>query len=166
MNIAFYGSAILSGISSAAIGVIIYALERLVLDGATGAEMLRLEEFRQEFEAQWVDDEGDTEDEADCYQNYEDQSSESERKPYNASNSSDQAKKEAGYKTLGVSPNASKEEINTAWRAEMKRNHPDRVADLAPEFRALAEQRATRLNVAREEGLSLNVAREEGLSQR
>jgi DnaJ domain len=57
------------------------------------------------------------------------------------------------YETLGVSPQASVDEINAAWRLKMRRNHPDRVAELDPEFRMLAEERSKRLNKAREEGL-------------
>lgn len=63
---------------------------------------------------------------------------------------------EEWYETLGVSPTASRREINEAWRFKMTRNHPDRVAELDPEFRALAEQRTKRLNAAREEGLTLH----------
>src|SRR5262249_20931842 len=57
------------------------------------------------------------------------------------------------YETLGVSPQVSADEINAAWRVKMRRNHPDRVAELDPEFRMLAEERSKRLNKAREEGL-------------
>ena len=57
------------------------------------------------------------------------------------------------YEILDVSPTASIEEINAAWREKMKRNHPDRVAELDPEFQTLAHKRAKALNDAREEGL-------------
>jgi hypothetical protein len=63
------------------------------------------------------------------------------------------AKDETCYEILGLSPGASKEEINAAYHERIKRSHPDKVADLDPEFRALAEQRAKRLNAAREEAL-------------
>ena len=55
------------------------------------------------------------------------------------------------HETLGVSPNASASEINAAWRQKLTRNHPERVAELDPEFQALAEERTKRLNAAREE---------------
>jgi DnaJ domain len=57
------------------------------------------------------------------------------------------------YETLGVTPSATREEIEAAWHAKMKKNHPDRVATLDPEFQALAEERTKRLNAAHEEAL-------------
>jgi DnaJ-domain-containing protein 1 len=60
---------------------------------------------------------------------------------------------EPWYETLGVSPSASAQEINAAWREKMRKNHPDRVAELDPEFQTLAEDKSKRLNIAREEGL-------------
>jgi DnaJ-domain-containing protein 1 len=35
----------------------------------------------------------------------------------------------------------------------MRKNHPDRVAELDPEFQTLAEDKSKRLNNARAEGL-------------
>ena len=67
---------------------------------------------------------------------------------------SDDADNRAWYDTLGISPGASNNEINSAWRERMKKNHPDRVAELDVEFRELAERRAKMLNAAREEGLN------------
>jgi DnaJ-class molecular chaperone len=49
------------------------------------------------------------------------------------------------YKILGVSYQASPTEIKRAYRAAMKRSHPDR---LSPELRADAESRARELNEA------------------
>ena len=45
------------------------------------------------------------------------------------------------------------EEINSAWRARITRNHPDLVAEMDAAFHDLAEARTKRLNAAREEGL-------------
>ena len=60
---------------------------------------------------------------------------------------------EPWYETLGISPNASAREINEAWREKMRKNHPDRVAELDPDFQTLAEDKSKRLNSARAEGL-------------
>jgi DnaJ-domain-containing protein 1 len=49
---------------------------------------------------------------------------------------------------LGVSPNASKEEIVRSYRRKVLQNHPDRVAGLAPEFTALADSRMKAINAA------------------
>jgi DnaJ-class molecular chaperone len=49
------------------------------------------------------------------------------------------------YKLLGVSYQATPAEIKRAYRAAMKRSHPDR---LAPDLRAEAESRARELNEA------------------
>jgi curved DNA-binding protein CbpA len=49
------------------------------------------------------------------------------------------------YRLLGVAPSATKEEITRAYRQAMKDVHPDRQS---PEARALAEERAKRLNAA------------------
>lgn len=49
------------------------------------------------------------------------------------------------YKMLGVSYQATPAEIRRAYRAAMKRSHPDK---LAPELRAEAETRARELNEA------------------
>jgi curved DNA-binding protein CbpA len=49
------------------------------------------------------------------------------------------------YRLLGVKPSATKEEITRAYRLAMKEIHPDRQS---PDGRALAEERAKRLNAA------------------
>lgn len=46
------------------------------------------------------------------------------------------------YAVLGVRPGATPEEITQAYREQMKRYHPDRVADLGPELQRLAHERA------------------------
>jgi hypothetical protein len=50
------------------------------------------------------------------------------------------------YELLGVPPMASMGEITRAYRQLATQVHPDKVAHLAPEFRALAEQRMKDLN--------------------
>ncbi len=52
------------------------------------------------------------------------------------------------YDVLGVGPGASREEIRAAYRRLVQQYHPDRVANLAPEFRELAEQRMKEINAA------------------
>lgn len=54
------------------------------------------------------------------------------------------------YEVLGVSPGASDEELTSAYRRMAKQYHPDRVADLGPEFRQLAEERMKEINAAYE----------------
>jgi len=50
--------------------------------------------------------------------------------------------------TLGQGRNASAEQIKTAWRNLSLENHPDRVHQLGPEFRDLAERRMKDINAA------------------
>lgn len=49
---------------------------------------------------------------------------------------------------LGVPPNATKSEINAAYRRMAQMYHPDKVANLAPEFKDLAERRMKEINAA------------------
>lgn len=55
------------------------------------------------------------------------------------------------YAVLGVSEQASQEEIEQAYRRRMSEYHPDKVASAAPELKALAEQRASEINSAYEQ---------------
>jgi hypothetical protein len=52
------------------------------------------------------------------------------------------------HAVLGVAPGATFEQVRQAWRARITQYHPDKVAHLAPEFRALAEQKTRELNEA------------------
>ena len=52
------------------------------------------------------------------------------------------------WKVLGVSQEASLEEINQHYRKAMRMYHPDKVAGMAPEIIALAERRTKELNAA------------------
>ena len=51
-------------------------------------------------------------------------------------------------------PTASAEEIKASYRRLIAQYHPDRVATLAPEFRALAEEKSKELNAAYEAGMA------------
>lgn len=55
------------------------------------------------------------------------------------------------YEVLGVGRGASKEEISRAYRAEMKRYHPDRVADLGEELQEVAHEKAIEIQRAYEQ---------------
>jgi cold shock protein len=55
------------------------------------------------------------------------------------------------YEILGLSPGASLEEVTKAYRREAQKNHPDKVATMAAEFRELAEKRMKEINAAYEE---------------
>lgn len=52
------------------------------------------------------------------------------------------------YDLLDVDPSADKEAIRVAYRKQMTLYHPDKVAELGPDLRALAEDRAKELNAA------------------
>ena len=52
------------------------------------------------------------------------------------------------YSVLGVLPGATLAEAKRAWRALIVQYHPDKVAHLAPEFRALAETRTREIQEA------------------
>ncbi|NOZ69026.1 MAG: DnaJ domain-containing protein [Deferribacteres bacterium] len=55
---------------------------------------------------------------------------------------------EDAYALLGVSPDASWEEINRAYREKMARSHPDKVSHLSEELQEKAEEITRRLNEA------------------
>jgi DnaJ-domain-containing protein 1 len=52
------------------------------------------------------------------------------------------------HAVLGVTPGASREEITQAYRHQLKRYHPDRVADLGPELQHVAHQKTVELQRA------------------
>lgn len=54
------------------------------------------------------------------------------------------------YQILGISPSATLAEISKAYLQQIKKNHPDRVGGMAPEFIRLAEERTKRINQAYE----------------
>ena len=62
---------------------------------------------------------------------------------------------ETWFDVLHVPPSADIEEIKTAYKMLIKQNHPDRVHDMAPLFRELAEFETKRINAAYQEALRL-----------
>jgi DnaJ-class molecular chaperone len=52
------------------------------------------------------------------------------------------------YDVLGVAPDATHDQIVSAYRARMSEYHPDKVASLGSDIRALAEQKAKEINAA------------------
>jgi DnaJ-domain-containing protein 1 len=55
------------------------------------------------------------------------------------------------YAELGVSPGASREAITRAYHEQVKRYHPDRVADLGVELQELAHSKTITLRRAYDE---------------
>ena len=56
------------------------------------------------------------------------------------------------YATLGVSPDASDEEVKKAWKKKLAAFHPDKIEgkDLDPEWEALANEKSAQINQAYE----------------
>ena len=52
------------------------------------------------------------------------------------------------HEVLGVRPDATSAEIAGAYRSKVAQYHPDRVAQMGPEIRALAEQKTAQINRA------------------
>lgn len=59
----------------------------------------------------------------------------------------------AWHEILGVPPFATLDEVKTAYRRRMAEYHPDKVAGLGDELRALAESKSKEINVAYEAAL-------------
>lgn len=52
------------------------------------------------------------------------------------------------WDVLQTTWDASDDEIRAAYRRQISQYHPDKVATLAPDIRALAEQRSAQINAA------------------
>lgn len=57
------------------------------------------------------------------------------------------------HDVLEVSPQATREDVVQAYRRRISQYHPDKVACMAPEIRALAETRSNEINVAYDRAL-------------
>ena len=68
-----------------------------------------------------------------------------------ASGSTGRTKARSPYDVLGVAPTATETEVTAAYRKLVHMYHPDKVAELAPEFREVAEQRMKEINAAYED---------------
>lgn len=58
---------------------------------------------------------------------------------------------ESAYKILGISPDASDEEVKAAYRKMALKHHPDRVATLGEDVKKAAEQKFQEINNAKEQ---------------
>lgn len=58
------------------------------------------------------------------------------------------------HDVLGVAPDATHDQIVSAYRARMSEYHPDKVANLGADIRALAEQKAKEINAAYAEAMA------------
>lgn len=63
------------------------------------------------------------------------------------------------YEILNVAPNASTAEIKHAYRMLVSQYHPDKVATLGDELKAVAERKSMQINVAYAEAMRI---REDG----
>jgi DnaJ-class molecular chaperone len=52
------------------------------------------------------------------------------------------------FDVLGLSSSATIDDVKRAYKVLMKQNHPDRVFDMSPAFRKLAEAETKKINVA------------------
>ena len=57
---------------------------------------------------------------------------------------------EAAYKVLGISPNATNDEVKAAYRQMALKHHPDRVATLGDDVKQAAEKKFQEINDAKD----------------
>ncbi len=55
------------------------------------------------------------------------------------------------YQILGISSSSTEDEIRTAFKEQTKKNHPDLVTHMAPDFQKLAEEKLKTINWAYQE---------------
>ena len=66
---------------------------------------------------------------------------------------------ESAYAVLGISPNATDDEVKSAYRRMAMKNHPDKVATLGPEVQKAAEEKFRQIQNAYE-----TIKRQRGMS--
>jgi DnaJ like chaperone protein len=54
------------------------------------------------------------------------------------------------YDVLGVRPDASRQDVRTAWKTRALEYHPDRVANLGKKLKEVAEEETRSINAAYE----------------
>uniref|UniRef100_UPI004024F71F J domain-containing protein n=1 Tax=Prevotella sp. TaxID=59823 RepID=UPI004024F71F len=57
---------------------------------------------------------------------------------------------DAAYKVLGITPDATDDEVKAAYRRMALKHHPDRVATLGEDVRKAAEKKFQEINAAKE----------------
>lgn len=63
---------------------------------------------------------------------------------------------DAWYRVLGVPENASREQIAEAYKRMISQYHPDKVAHLGHDLRALAETKSKQINAAYDYAMKLH----------
>lgn len=76
-----------------------------------------------------------------------------DRPPAQDTGLADLPQDQSWFSILEVAPSATMEDVKEAYKFKIKQNHPDRVHDMAPIFRQIAEDETKKLNAAYEEAL-------------
>ena len=78
-----------------------------------------------------------------------------EQEPYQKSPQDDNNVSSPWHEMLNVSPNASVDEIRKSYKILMHQYHPDKVASLGDELKALAERKSKELTTAYRKAMQL-----------
>ena len=69
----------------------------------------------------------------------------------------DEIVEEQWFEILKVSPNATLDEINIAYKTLIRQYHPDKVASLGDELKSLAEEKSKSINAAYQFAIKKNI---------